>query len=872
MQAQSRTVKLEYIDIFDSKTNQDVNLNPHVRPNELPKEAFTNKTNLYYNVGVYYDGPPTTISWSLNVKLYYQALGDCMSYAEYAIDPAKLVACNGCTPRRYEIANPPIFIPEAAPISCALSNAVEYPRNSNVCYPEAVCDVPATGKKCIKLVQILQPPTIMHEYCQWIDKLWNEQNITGTIVNSNKDKKKSSVFNMPRDAAHGGKTRIEFKMSTDSRVFGINLNQNTYYVTTNNSIRFKYSGIKTLNYYGLEATLEDMLGTTPNGGDGVNYLYRWESSTDNGVSWSDTNLPADYTSINMTVGKITKTTWYRRLAGKGTSISNILKVNLIQPNCDKEKMTKYNISYVYKTDNLGCQNNTIRISQQPTYGFEQSYNWSFNIKHLENYNRIKTIRKDTTTSVPYIDIDTNVEPYNRAFLVDGNTLGLGLMATLQPSYACGIGKKSEAISIEKPRKQITAIIVDKMLIDQYMDTLPNPNNTDVLLGAKEYGLRAQPNGNYIYSLTQLVSNGAGVTPSKISYTENGVAYTQTGNITSQGFEFSARLPYSLPSCAFKKRYDIESNNKLDISGYYFIISGTQVRQNYIRVPAFGQPSSTKMPKNTESFTMEAWVQPNANPNNFARYPVFASPGYEFGIDPIANKLYFINNSLVPNSKVESDVLPTGTFTDGQCRHLAITKNSTEIKFYINGVLAGTRALATNIDIGAHLYYHIGANISSTYVPHLNFLGVIKECRIWNYPRQQSEIQTNLYKKIDRAPKLISYIRLNDGAGSIAKDFAEIEPANGELIMQLSGNANGPVPPIWNKNICPSMIFRKEATEEQETTIENLSQTNIYPNPTDGKLFANVSQTDIEAGVTFELYDIQGKKSIGTKTEQYANNL
>lgn len=73
------------------------------------------------------------------------------------------------------------------------------------------------------------------------------------------------------------------------------------------------------------------------------------------------------------------------------------------------------------------------------------------------------------------------------------------------------------------------------------------------------------------------------------------------------------------------------------------------------------------------------------------------------------------------------------------------------------------------------------------------------------------------------------------------------------------NDNFPISPMWNKNICNQMFFRKEVTEEEAiptanaTVLEN--QIAIYPNPSEGKITIKIPT---ESG-TLIVTDMQGKQ-------------
>jgi hypothetical protein len=75
---------------------------------------------------------------------------------------------------------------------------------------------------------------------------------------------------------------------------------------------------------------QPLTGTLPTGGNGISFLYQWQSSTTGPVS-GYTNIPGA-TSIQYSPPALTQTTWYRRriISGYcGVSLSNVVKIEVV---------------------------------------------------------------------------------------------------------------------------------------------------------------------------------------------------------------------------------------------------------------------------------------------------------------------------------------------------------------------------------------------------------------------------------------------------------------------------------------------------------------------------------------------------------------
>lgn len=120
-------------------------------------------------------------------------------------------------------------------------------------------------------------------------------------------------------------------------------------------------------------------------------------------------------------------------------------------------------------------------------------------------------------------------------------------------------------------------------------------------------------------------------------------------------------------------------------------------------------------------------------------------------------------------------------------HIAASFNRTDsMKFYVNGIFAGGKSIASSTgSIGSAYSYKIGQDGVGDY--GVKFDGKIDEFRIWNTIRTQTEIRTNMCRKlIGSESGLITYYRMDEGTGTILNDLSAANN-DGSLINNLSGN-------------------------------------------------------------------------------------
>ncbi len=157
-----------------------------------------------------------------------------------------------------------------------------------------------------------------------------------------------------------------------------------------------------------------------------------------------------------------------------------------------------------------------------------------------------------------------------------------------------------------------------------------------------------------------------------------------------------------------------------------------------------------------TFTIEAWVKPDVNDENFQTI-VCARDG---GTDGVA--LSILNQTV--RLRINSDDLVTGNVitTAGKWYHVVGLRDSGNVtKIYVDGKLVKEGSSTASISISQDL--KIGCQ---SYNNANAFDGSIDEVRIWNDERTKPDIRTNMFSEITSVGSdLILYTKFNEGTGN-----------------------------------------------------------------------------------------------------------
>ena len=105
-------------------------------------------------------------------------------------------------------------------------------------------------------------------------------------------------------------------------------------------------------------------------------------------------------------------------------------------------------------------------------------------------------------------------------------------------------------------------------------------------------------------------------------------------------------------------------------------------------------------------------------------------------------------------------------TAGNWFHVAVVRQGTSVRIYVNGVDRTSIPIA---HIDPAYVASRNASIGIDYAPEA-FQGSISEVRVWNYARTESQINAGMYGNFTGSESgLVGYWKLNEGLGTIAHD-------------------------------------------------------------------------------------------------------
>ena len=171
-----------------------------------------------------------------------------------------------------------------------------------------------------------------------------------------------------------------------------------------------------------------------------------------------------------------------------------------------------------------------------------------------------------------------------------------------------------------------------------------------------------------------------------------------------------------------------------------VVRSVEYNGNYTNILYY--PVQSWMNTNTVYLTVEAWVYCN----DLNGFQAFVSRHYTtnlwFGLN--TNRLRFYRSG---GHFADSD----GTLQIGKWTHVAVTYDGSFARFYINGLSAGTKSLASagnnctnSLSFGGQ---HDALNIGDILTGGYAFNGYLDEVRLWTVARSQSAIAANMYSQL-----------------------------------------------------------------------------------------------------------------------------
>jgi hypothetical protein len=185
-------------------------------------------------------------------------------------------------------------------------------------------------------------------------------------------------------------------------------------------------------------------------------------------------------------------------------------------------------------------------------------------------------------------------------------------------------------------------------------------------------------------------------------------------------------------------------------------------------------SSNSMLDISDSITIEAWIKASAWGINSAKGSIVCKHGWYFGEEGYVLRAGG-NGELSFNIAGDSSGIPvswrevvstTGALQLNTWHHVAGTFDGQQLKIYIDGILAGTRAFPGTIVPSTDYSLKIGKLADDNQPDTRYWAGQIDEVRIWHKVLTQQQIGANLFHHIDplTATDLAAYWRMNEGAG------------------------------------------------------------------------------------------------------------
>jgi hypothetical protein len=237
---------------------------------------------------------------------------------------------------------------------------------------------------------------------------------------------------------------------------------------------------------------------------------------------------------------------------------------------------------------------------------------------------------------------------------------------------------------------------------------------------------------------------------------------------------------------------ISTFSQLSLNGLSF----TGGSQEVVTVPNYTNTIDTG------NFSIEAWIKDDAvNPGFQTEEPILDNRENSFGPD-YGFRFAINDGNLVFFVGLNGTGAGSADLRDSVCHHVAVTRNAGTFYFYVDGQLLGSSYNNSSLNSNAPALYIGGKYNWSGGV--WSFNGLIKEIRIWNIARTQSQIQANMGTVLSPNVNLISYWRCNEGSGFTLQDY--------------SGNGNnGTVGAGWSTG-CPGCLLPSSSVTANGSTV------------------------------------------------------
>jgi hypothetical protein len=255
------------------------------------------------------------------------------------------------------------------------------------------------------------------------------------------------------------------------------------------------------------------------------------------------------------------------------------------------------------------------------------------------------------------------------------------------------------------------------------------------------------------------------------------------------------------------------------------------------------PHHSALDLGTGAFTFEAWIQ--ADPVQ-AYSPMMmmkkdtniGATGFNLGITDKGRLLIGIKGAGHNAGGWGSSAVD---LTDGNCHHVVYTRDvsgaSDTVRAYIDGVLQSKSVKGIpSADISYNTDLYIGWFNGGFGVEDFLYKGMIKEVRIWNVARSESQINASMDKFLKgNESGLAGYWRFNENSGQEVKDYS-IHKNHGTIGMSNSAEGGDPQ---W-QDFCDVMndVLPPVGVEEHDE-----AALSVYPNPVKNVLYFNLVNSE-----------------------------
>ncbi|CAF0860022.1 unnamed protein product [Rotaria sordida] len=204
-----------------------------------------------------------------------------------------------------------------------------------------------------------------------------------------------------------------------------------------------------------------------------------------------------------------------------------------------------------------------------------------------------------------------------------------------------------------------------------------------------------------------------------------------------------------------KIYTITITRSVEPSGNALNFDGSD---DFVGINAAGNTATNFTSAST--FTIEAWIKPGSNAlSSFISHKASTTV-----VDGYALFVNYGSTSVVGFETKNSGLAATRTINNNVWNHIAFVYNAGTATFYINGLAAGSGAIAITASADQ---LRFGMLSNGVYA----YNGSMDEVRFWNTARTASEIQTNMFAPVSNtATGLIAYYNFDAGSGTALADL------------------------------------------------------------------------------------------------------